>query len=72
MKLITLRYMWKIEGSDKINFKMVCGPESEHEDFVNAVLALDGVCKFTSEYVNEIDLDKIDRVTIHLNKEENK
>lgn len=69
-KVYSYRYMWMIEGSDKINFKIVTDTVKGLEDFENSLKSLKGLTKAGKEYLHEYDINFIGKFIDLLYKEE--
>lgn len=55
MKVFTYRYLWQIDGSDKVNFKIVTDVTEGLLEFEKHLLLLPGVVKAAKEYIHEYD-----------------
>lgn len=55
----TYRYMWKCEGSDNVNFKIVSEPLEGIEEFEKALLNVEGIVRVSREYLHEYDVSKL-------------
>lgn len=56
--LYTYEYMWKVKGSESVNFKIITDVLSGHESFVEALKKLDNVECASRTYLSEIDVSK--------------
>lgn len=59
MKLFTFRYMWRVEGDNHLQFKMVTDTASGLEQFEKSLLELPGLTLAGREYLNEFDVSRI-------------
>ncbi|UPW41622.1 hypothetical protein [Peromfec virus RodF8_38] len=59
MKIYTLRYMWKIKGSDSVNFKVITDTEEGLEQFEEALLQFPDLVSAGSEYIQEYDCARV-------------
>lgn len=73
MKLITKKYLFKNADTAEngLCVKVVCGVEAEHDELVRAIKNDSNVVFCGSEYINEIDLDKLSNAFELIKKEEN-
>lgn len=53
------RYMWKLNDSDKICFKIVTDIEEGLSSFEQSLLSLDNVVNIAREYLHQYDISKI-------------
>lgn len=58
-KLYTYRYMWKLNGSDKIALKVITDTMEAHDGFKQKLIEADEVLSAACEYVSEIDIQFI-------------
>lgn len=59
MKIFTYRYMWQLEGSDKINIKIVSDVPEGISVFEKQLLSLSGLLRAGKEYLHEYDCASI-------------
>lgn len=73
MKIIAKKYVFKNIDTDKngLCVKVVCGVQAEHDELVEAIKNDDNVVFCGSEYMYEIDLEKLGNAFELIKKEEN-
>lgn len=59
MKIYGYRYMWLMEGSDSVNFKVVTDTVEGLQAFEQALLKLDGLKSAGKEYLHEYEVSSI-------------
>lgn len=59
MKIYCYRYMWLVEGSDSVNFKIVTDTVEGLQQFEQALLKVDGLKSAGKEYLHEYDCSAI-------------
>lgn len=59
MIVYTYRYVWKIEGSSTLNFKIVSDIDEGFKLFEKELLSLPGIERCAKEYLHEYDCTKI-------------
>ncbi|UPW40992.1 hypothetical protein [Sigmofec virus UA08Rod_5838] len=70
--IFTIRYMWKVNGNEQINFKIVSDVEEGHQYFVEQLLKIENLESACSEYLSEIDCSRLCLVsTIKAKENEN-
>lgn len=62
MKIFTYRFMWKLKGSDLINFKVITDTSNGLASFEEALLKLQDLDSACKEYLSEIDVSLIGKV----------
>lgn len=63
------RYMWLVDGSEKLNIKVVSGTVEEHELFINALKNEQSIVNACRVYLHEIDINLIEMYDSIVNKE---
>lgn len=56
--LYTYEYMWKVNGSDQVNFKIVTDVKRGQDEFVDLLKHYDGIECASRTYLSEIDVSK--------------
>lgn len=59
IKIYCYRYMWQIDGNNRVNFKIVTDTVDGLNLFENNLKSLDGVKNIAKEYLHEYDCSKI-------------
>lgn len=68
--IYTYRYMWRFSSDpDRINFKYVTDTVEGHDQFISALIALDGLKQCVREYISEIDCSLVSQIQSIYNKE---
>lgn len=69
-KVYSFRYMWKLVGSDTINFKIITDVKHGLILFEKSILALDNLESFGKEYLHEYDCTQVGKFVSIFKKEE--
>lgn len=59
MKIYSYRYMWRLKGSDSINFKIVTDTLEGLKKFEDVVVKIPDLLTFGKEYLNEYDVSLV-------------
>lgn len=55
----TYRYMWKVDSSENVNFKIVSDTQEGVDAFEKALLSVDGLVSCAKEYLHQYDVSRV-------------